>query len=247
MTAIHEPETESSPPAPRRSAIRLALHTLSSVLIVAGVLLLIDAGLTVTWQEPVSALYAKVQQSKLDGQLDDSFSDVIATPAEKKVLAALPDDSRRIAFAARAFNRHAKPGEAVGKIHIPRIGLSRVIVEGTGTGDLRQGPGHYPATPMPGAPGTVGIAGHRTTYGAPFRNVNKLEAGDRITVQMPYATITYAVERLRIVPPTATWVVDRRSYDRLVLTACHPLYSAAKRIVVFARKVSEKPSAKLAS
>jgi sortase A len=235
MTAIHEPETEPSPSSPsRRSAVRLALHTLSSVLIVAGVLLLIDAGLTVTWQEPVSALYAKVQQSKLDGQLDDSFSDVIATPAEKKVLAALPDDSRRIAFAARAYNRHAKPGQAVGKIRIPKIGLTRVIVEGTGTGDLRQGPGHYPATPMPGAPGTVGIAGHRTTYGAPFRNVDKLRPGDPIVVDMPYGTFTYKVDRTRIVPPTATYVTRKVGHEQLVLSACHPLYSAAKRIIIFA-------------
>ena len=90
---------------------------------------------------------------------------------------------------------------------------------------------------VPGAPGTVGIAGHRTTYGAPFRHVDRMRPGDRIEVETAYATITYRVERLRIVPPSATWVVGRRNFDRLVLTACHPLYSAAKRIVVFARLV----------
>jgi sortase A len=98
---------------------------------------------------------------------------------------------------------------------------------------------------LPGAPGTVGIAGHRTTYGAPFRHVDALRPGDRITVQMPYATITYRVQHLQVVLPTATWVVDRKPYSRLVLTACHPLYSAARRIVVFARQVSERPSAHL--
>ena len=110
-----------------------------------------------------------------------------------------------------------------------------MIVEGTGTGDLKRGPGHYPATPLPGAPGTVGIAGHRTTYGAPFRTIDKLDPGDRIVAEMPYGTFTYRVERTRIVPPTATEVVRRVKYDRLVLTACHPLYSAAQRIVVFAK------------
>jgi sortase A len=245
MTAVHEDRSPAAAPPGRRSGLRRALHALSSVLIVAGVLLLADAGLTVFWQEPLSAAYAHFQQQKLDGQLDETFSQVVATPAEERALASLPDDAHRIAFAARALNRHAKPGRAIGRIEIPRLGLERVIVEGTGTEDLRQGPGHYPDTSMPGAPGTVGIAGHRTTYGAPFRTVDELRRGDRIRVRMPYATITYRVERLQIVKPTALWVVSRRAYDRLVLTACHPLYSAAKRIVVFARQVSERPSARL--
>ncbi|MEA2295340.1 MAG: sortase [Solirubrobacteraceae bacterium] len=246
MTAVRESEPPAAGEARRRPGrARRALHTLSTILIVAGLLLLADAGLTVAWQEPLSALYAKVQQSRLNGRLDHAFSHVIATPAEKRLLAALPDDARRIAFAARVYNRRATPGDAVGRIRIPRIGLERVIVEGTGTEDLRKGPGHYPATPMPGAPGTVGIAGHRTTYGAPFRHVDRLKAGDRIIVEMPYATVTYRVERLRIVAPSATWVVDRRAFDRLVLTACHPLYSAAERIVVFAREVAAKPTDRL--
>jgi sortase A len=242
MTVVESREAERTT---RRAGLRRVLHGLSSVLIVAGLLLLADAGLTVTWQEPLSAIYAKVQQGKLTGQLKDLQTSVIGTPAERRALKSLPDDSRRIAFAARSLDRKAGNGQPVGRIRIPAIGVSQVIVQGTDTEDLRKGPGHYPSTPMPGAPGTVGIAGHRTTYGAPFRRVNQLHKGDRITVEMPYATITYRVERLRIVDPTALWVVDRRSYDRLVLTACHPLYSAAKRIVVFARKESEKASSSL--
>ena len=247
MTAVEDPQPAPAPAPPRRrSGLRRVLHGFSSVLIVAGVLLLADAGLTVAWQEPLSALYAGQQQGRLNAQLEDLGSTVIATPAEKKALAALPDPTRRIAFAARALDRKAKDGQAIARIRIPAIGLSKVIVEGTGTGDLHKGPGHYPRTPLPGAPGTVAVAGHRTTYGAPFRKVDQLHRGDRITMQMPYATVTYRVERTRIVEPTDTWVVARRSYDRLVLTACHPLYSAAKRIVVFARQVSAKPSKSLA-
>ena len=237
---------EDRPPTgPRKpSALRRTLRGLSSVLIVAGLLLLIDAGLTVTWQEPLSAIYAKTQQRGLQSDFEQ-LSDQAPTAVEQRALAALPNPRARIAFAARALNRKVRDGDAIGRIKIPRIGLSHVIIAGTDTQDLRKGPGHYPATPMPGAPGTVGIAGHRTTYGAPFRKVDELRKGDRITVQMPYATITYAVERLRIVAPTATWVVDRRSYDRLVLTACHPLYSAAQRIVVFARRIREVPAGRI--
>jgi sortase A len=123
----------------------------------------------------------------------------------------------------------------MGRIRIPEIGVADVVVQGTGTGDLRKGPGHYPETPLPGERGTVAVAGHRTTYGAPFRRLDQLERGDRIDLRMPYGRLTYAVERTRIVPPTELSVTDRVAFDRLVLSACHPLYSAEKRIIVFAR------------
>jgi sortase A len=126
-------------------------------------------------------------------------------------------------------------------VRIARIGLSEVVVQGTDAGSLRKGPGHYPGTPLPGRGGTVGIAGHRTTYGAPFRNIDDLRPGDRIVVELPYARFEYAVERQRIVPPTATWITRPAGYERLVLSACHPLYSAAQRIVIFARLVDATP------
>jgi sortase A len=185
---------------PRRGVVRRALHGLSSVLIVSGLLLLIDAGLTVTWQEPMSALYARLQQDSLSGQLDD-LRDAELTPVEQRALSALPDEESRLAFAARALDRRAREGQPVGRILIPKIGLSKVVVDGTKTASLRKGPGRYPRTPLPGAPGTTAIAGHRTTYGAPFRRVDRLRRGDVISVEMPYGTFDYRVERLRIVKP----------------------------------------------
>jgi sortase A len=122
-----------------------------------------------------------------------------------------------------------------------------VVVQGTEGGDLRDGPGHYVNTPLPGEPGTVAIAGHRTTYLAPFRDIDELKHGDPIRVRMPYGDFTYQVERTRIVAPDATWVMRRIGYDRLVLTACHPLYSAAQRIVVFARQVRVLPRGRAGS
>jgi sortase A len=225
--------------APRQSRTRQALRALSSILIVSGALLLLDAGLTVVWQEPVSALYNRLQQDRLDGQLADLWGEPTAT--ERKALDTLPEGAARLAFQARALKRKARRGQAVGRIEARRIGLSKVFVKGTDAESLRQGPGHYPANPLPGAPGTVAIAGHRTTYGAPFRKVDKLRKGDEIVVSMPYGRFTYRVERTQIVAPDAVEVTRRVSYDRLVLTACHPLYSAAQRIVVFARLVDEEP------
>jgi sortase A len=121
------------------------------------------------------------------------------------------------------------------------MGVSAVVVEGTATGDLSKGPGHYPATPLPGEHGTVGVAGHRTTYGAWFRHIDRLRPADAVQLTMPYGRFTYRVERTRIVAPTALWVTRRVAYDRIILSACNPLYSAAQRIVVFARLVSAVP------
>jgi sortase A len=220
--------------------MRRVLRTLSSVLIVAGLLLVADAVLTVVWQEPSSAVYAHIEQGKLEDRLD-RLETVQLPPVDRRALAGLKSQKRKVAFAARALDRRTDDGEPVGRIRVPRIGISTVVVAGTDADDLRKGPGHYPDTPLPGARGTVAVAGHRTTYGAPFRKVDKLRRGDPIVITMPYGRFTYAVERTRIVPPTATWVTNRVSYDRLVLSACHPLYSAAQRIVVFARLVRTEP------
>jgi sortase A len=227
-------------PVPRRSRARRALRTLSSVLIVVGALLLIDAVLTLVWQEPLSSLYAHARQGHLRGQLEALDRRPLA-PVERKAIDALATTDRRLAFAARAFTRTVEPGDALGRLRIPRIGLSIVMVAGTGAAELREGPGHYPATPLPGRHGTVAVAGHRTTYLAPFRHIDALKRGDTIEVTMPYGRFSYRVDRTRIVPPTALWVTRPVGHDQIVLTACHPLYSAAQRIVVFARLAAATP------
>jgi sortase A len=220
--------------APRRSRLRRSLRVVSSVLIVAGAVLLADAVATLLWQEPASAVYAHFRQQALDDRLTE-IEQAPLQPAEERALERIPDPRRRLAFRARALERRIDAGDPMGRIVMPAIGVSEVFVQGTGAGDLRAGPGHYPDTPFPGERGTVAIAGHRTTYGAPFRRVDKLERGDRIELRMPYGRFTYVVERTKIVPPTEISVTDRVAFDRLVLSACHPLYSAAQRIIVFAR------------
>ena len=221
------------------SGVRRPLRALSTVLIVAGVLMLTDAALTIAWQEPVSGVYAHIVQSRLGNDLHDLELER-PSAVELAALAALRSEQRRMAFLARRLRTTAGPGSAVGRIRIPKIGASFVVVVGTDTSTLRKGPGIYDQVPFPGAPGTTAIAGHRTTYLAPFRNIDQLNPGDEITVEMPYGRFTYAVERTRIVAPTEVSVIKRVDFDRLVLSACHPLYSAAKRIVVFARLVGSQ-------
>ena len=220
--------------------MRSTLRALSTVLIAAGVLLLLDAGLTLAWQEPVSALYARLTQDALGGDLE-KLEEAGPTPLEERTLRSLPDERRRMAFLARSLKQRLDGGEAAGRLRIPEIGVDQVVLDGTSDDHLRKGPGFFPETPFPGSGGTTAVAGHRTTYGAPFRSIDDLEKGDAIVVEMPYARLEYRVERKRIVNPDAFWVTDRVSYERLVLSACHPLYSAAQRIVVFARQVRVEP------
>jgi len=220
--------------------VRSSLRALSTVLIAAGVLLLADAVLTVVWQEPVSALYARVTQDQLGGDLE-ALEEQGPTALDVRALRALRTQERRTKYLARSLKRRTGEGDAAGRVRIPKIGADFVVVDGTGTDALRKGPGFFPENPFPGAGGTTAIAGHRTTYAAPFRDVDDLRRGDRITVEMPYATFRYAVERSRIVRPSQTEVLRRVGFDRLVLTACHPLYSAEKRIIVFARLVATEP------
>jgi sortase A len=133
-------------------------------------------------------------------------------------------------------------GDAIARIRIPDVGIDDYVVEGTDTASLRKGPGHYPSTPLPGEGGTVAIAGHRTTYGAPFRHLDKLRRGQRITLDLPYGRFVYRVQGTRVVDDSDLSVLKRRGYERLVLTACHPLYSAAQRIVGFAALERELPA-----
>lgn len=225
----------------KRRAGRRAWRALSVVLILAGALALLDAGVTLVWQEPFSALYAKLRQDHLSGTLR-SVERAAPTPIERRALASLPDEHRKIAFLAHELERHAGDGSAVGRIVIPRIGVSYVVVKGTDTSALESGPGIYSETNFPGVGATTAIAGHRTTYLAPFRHVDALRPGNRILLNMPYAHFTYTVIGKRVVTPTdVRAAVGYVGYSRLVLSACTPLFSAAKRLLVFASLTGTVP------
>lgn len=127
------------------------------------------------------------------------------------------------------------PGDAVAIIRIPKIGVDKVVVEGTTVADLRKGPGHYSGTPLPGQIGNAAIAGHRTTYGAPFGSIDQLAEDDIITVETLSGSFDYRVMRdgVFIVKPNQVEVLDPTPEEAtLTLTSCNPKYSARERIVV---------------
>jgi len=187
------------------------LRFVASVMMVSGTLLIADAAVTLLWQEPVSAYVANQHQE----ELRTAFVD----PPE------------------RVIRRQPLKGDSIARIQIPSIGVDEYVVEGTDLESLRKGPGHYPDTPLPGEQGTTAIAGHRTTYGAPFRHIDELDRGDRIIVDMPDGRFIYRVEESKIVDDQDLSVLNPVGYRRLLLSACHPLYSAAQRIIVYARQV----------
>jgi sortase A len=210
-------------------------------LIVVGALLLGDVVVTLAWQEPVTGLIALVKRHDINHRYL-SYGSMPLSAAERVSLQRLTNAEERIAFLAREDQQRVPNGAAIGRLTIPKIGVSYEVVEGTSTGDLELGPGHYSSTSFPGLGETVAIAGHRTTYLAPFRNINQLHAGDRIELQMPYGTFHYVVQGQRVVTPNAWWITRNLGYERLVLSACNPLYSASQRIAVFARLASVDPS-----
>jgi len=237
-------ELQLSPAAPgggapaaggRRARGGRALRALALLLILAGALALLDAIVTLVWQEPFSALYATIRQHDLSGDLRRAER-AAPTPLERRALASLADQSARIAYLAAALERHSANGAAVGRIVIPRVGASYVVVKGTDTHDLISGPGIYSETRFPGVPGTTAIAGHRTTYLAPFREINFLKPGNHILLNMPYAHFTYTVTGQRVVSPgDVRAAVSQVGYSRLVLSACTPVFTAEKRLLVYAR------------
>ena len=195
-----------------------------------------DAGVTLAWQEPVSALVARHRRRTSSPASWTSSSRREPTPAQRRALASLQSERRRDRV-PRARARAATRRRRADRPHRhPAIGADFVVVQGTDAATLRKGPGHYPDTTFPGSRGTVAIAGHRTTYLRAVPQRRRAEAAaTRSCSRCRTAASPTRSQRTRSCSRRALWVTRDVGYDRLVLSACHPLYSAAERIIVFAR------------
>ncbi len=240
---LPEPETRK-----RRSWRR----RLGVVLIALGVLLAGYSAAIVFWGDPATYLYAHWKQHELSGELNQEFASYAASAGGEETgvdrsSGATPLETagaQRVLVErdANRLNAKLKMSHPLGRIKIPRIGVNAIFVQGTRWGpDLSKGPGHYPQTSLPGVGRTIGIAGHRTTFGAWFRHIDSLGAGDRITLTVPYATFHYRVFRHEIVKSGDWSIIRDRGFDTLVLSACHPLYSASHRWVVYAALIRVDP------
>ena len=216
--------------------MRRAVRIFGTALIAAGVLGLIWVVVVWRWQDPFTALYTHWQQQKLSHQLDQELQ-VFKPDHPKRGTPVRVDVS---AEAAR-FRRETHPGQAIGRIVIGRLGLNMVLVDGTDEESLKKGPGRDLRTYMPGQNRLVYIAGHRTTYLAPFSHIDDIRTGDYIRLEMPYATFVYRATRHTIVPADDLAVLRSPLHEVLILQACHPRFFATHRYLVYASLVHVTP------
>jgi sortase A len=214
---------------------------LGASLMVAGLLTLAWSLVVWQWNDPLTGLYTRWEQRHLAHDYEALVRTERARYASSSVAASKaesPDETaRRIAREARSLRRRVTEGGAVGRIAIPRLGLRMVMVDGTTAGALRKGPGVHRQTFLPGEGQLVYIAGHRTTYRAPFAHIDRLEPGNRVSIAMPYATIEYAVTGHVIVDDEDISVLRSHGREVLALQACHPRFLATKRYIVWAKPV----------
>ena len=219
--------------------MRLAGRILGLLLIVAGALTLTWVVVVWQWQDPFTAIYTHFQQNRLSHTYERRVQAYHPTPTRGKDLAAVQVE---IAAEARAYRRTLHTGDPVGRLQIGRIGLKMVVVQGTDHETLKKGPGHYEQSAVPGEGHLIYVAGHRTTYLAPFARINDIKVGDYITFSVPYATFTYRVQRHYVVPSDELSVLKDHGSEILRLQACHPRFFATHRYIVDAMLASVTPA-----
>jgi sortase A len=219
--------------------MRKPARILGTLLIAAGALTLVWVVVVWRWQDPFTAIYTHFQQARLSHDYDRrtaTFRPQIQ-PGTKD-LASL---ERQVATEARRYGLSLHVGDPVGRLTIGRIGLKMVVVQGTDETSLKKGPGHYVESGLPGEGHLIYIAGHRTTYLAPFASIDAIRIGDYARLEMPYGTFTYRVIRHYVVPATQVAVLRDHGRELLRLQACHPRFFATHRYIVDAKLVSVVP------
>jgi sortase A len=201
--------------------VRRLVRWLGTLLVVGGVALGAWALAVWRWEDPFTSLYTSYEQRELSTVLHDRF-----------VTFGPPTDT---AADARRYRRASKPGDAIGRLEIPRLDLNMVLVYGVGEETLKRGPGLHPLTFFPGQGRLVYVAGHRTTYGAPFSKIDALRAGDLVRVEVPYGTFTYTITGHRIVAATNLSVLRTKRFEQIALQACHPRFFASQRWIAYGR------------
>lgn len=184
-----------------------------------------------------------IREAQAQHRLENQFADVVgASPPTSTTTSSSSTSSTSSTSTPPDVTPSTAPslppvpeGEPTAHVRIPKIGVDKIVVEGVSLPDLKKGPGHYPDTPLPGQQGNAAIAGHRTTYGAPFNRIDELTAGDEILVETVQGQFRYVVSEQRIVSPTQVDVLADQGDDRLTLTSCNPKYSARQRIVIIAK------------
>lgn len=247
----------------RRSRVtRRLLRFLGTALVVLGVGAVAWTIVVWQWQDPFTALYTMYEQHKLSGRyhkIDESYRPLLVQQGQKQVQKANParhltpaariaDEQRLVRADAKRYRKTLHSGTPLGRIKVHRLGLNIVLVTGTDHDSLTKGPGWDMRTYLPGAGELIYIAGHRTTYLAPFAHIDSMRPGDLVTIEVPYGTFVYRVRSHVIVPNDD--LSRLRSHNRpadvppgevVALQACHPRFFATQRYIVYAVLVHVAP------
>jgi sortase A len=218
--------------------MRRMTRILGTLMIAGGVLVLAWVGTVYVWQDPFTALYTTWKQHELASAYNRRVSEYHPPRLASVSVAELKHE---IAVEARRYRLSSKPGEAIGRIKVPRLGLNMILVDGTDHESLKRGPGVDRHTRFPGEGQLVYIAGHRTTYLAPFSNIDSMRRGDPVTIELPYAIFHYRVTGHVIVAATDVSRLRSRGREVLALQACHPRFFATHRYIVYAKPVRIEP------
>lgn len=219
--------------------MRRLARILGTLMIVAGIGALAWALTVWQWQDPFTAALNKLEQRQLEQDFERRIEEgqgraIVVDTSRETLRESLPR-------AAAAWRKRSERGDAVARLRIPALGVGEIVVNGTDSGSLKRGPGRYLGSGMPGEGKLVYIAGHRTTYGAPFSRIDRLDKGDRVFLELPYATIEYVITGSRIVPASQLSVLKSKGFEQLVLQACHPRFFASHRYLAYAKPVRVTP------
>jgi len=223
---------------------------------VAGAATVVWALVVWRWEDPFTALYTLYEQHRLAQSYDRRaraftgespvrlvFAGHARTGSAHSAQATTAAEAKAVAADARRYRLESHEGDPLGRIVVPHLGLDMVFVDGTASSSLEHGPGRALQTFMPGENRLVYIAGHRTTFLAPFAHIDALRRGDSVRLELPYATFVYRVTGHVIVPATDLAVLRSGPSELLALQACHPRFFATHRYIVYARPVEVIPTA----
>lgn len=220
--------------------MRRVLRISGTVLAAGGLLAAAWAFTVWKWQDPFTALYTSHAQASLEREYRNEAA-TYRTPGHVRKRVPLAVERQRIHRAATRYREQLRRGDAVGRLHVPQLGLDDILVEGTDHNSLTKGPGRYVGSYVPGEGQLIYIAGHRTTYGAPLAQIDRLQRGDEVRLEMPYGTFTYKVSGHVIVPADDVERLQSDGREVIALQACHPRFFATERYIVYARPVAVKP------
>jgi sortase A len=223
--------------------LRRLARIVGTILLVAGVGAILWGVVIWRFGDPVTALYTRWEQHQLAGRYERLAITVKAATGTKTASGTTVDpvaERKAKRKAARTTHALVETSEPLGRIRVPRLGLNMLFVAGTDHSSLRKGPGWDERTYLPGEGELVYIAGHRTTFGAPFGNIDRLRAGDRVELDLPYGKFVYAVTRSVIVPASDLGRLKSDGHEMVALQACHPRFSARERYIVYAAPVSSR-------